>query len=143
MAGEDVVPEEGEGPVQAEGKLLRRIHRKHVTFAARLEVLRIAFKPNSADVDGISLYRERFTGIAALVAAARVPEDVYVARFDASELLALGVSLVPTPNDLPGHVSVPELSLDHCAADPAGTEQLQRDLAKLAGVRIVHTRRVG
>jgi hypothetical protein len=129
----------GEDPVAPDESVLRRIHKNNTRFGgAELIVLRPAFAPNDEDTDGISLYRERYTSIDSLVAAARSPGAVYVARLTVAEVRELGLSLDITKGDLPGHVSIPELSFKKCNLDRT-TKDLQKQLADLATQRIVHT----
>jgi hypothetical protein len=93
--------------------ILRRIFRKeHYDPSLAIPVLAAAFRPRDDDTDGISVYRELLCSVLELLNSARQPPECYVvARFKAADLLALGLSLVPTQTDDGplGHVSIPEL----------------------------------
>jgi hypothetical protein len=59
------------------------------------------------------VYRAIFVSPEQLASAARRPASYYViARLLAADILALGLTLLPTPGDgtLPGHVSIPEIN---------------------------------
>jgi len=75
-----------------------------------------------------------------LAAAGRSPGFYYVARLAVKDLLALNLTMVSTPqlSELPGHVSVPELSYDSFRADKNKSKEIQRELAILAGRSIVY-----
>jgi hypothetical protein len=96
-----------------------------------------AFRPNDKDVDGLSFYLEREVSAPCLAAASSKPASSYVvARFRAGDLFALNLSLVPTPGigDLPGHLSMPEITRDTYKDPVTGprVKELGKALADLA-----------
>ncbi len=72
-----------------------------------------AFTPNKNDEDGLSFYLERELSVEGLLAASNRPAiDYVIVRLKASDLYELGLSLDRTnnPDDLPGHVVIPEIN---------------------------------
>lgn len=139
---------DAEEPISPDEFVLRRVHRNNTDPTGESLVKRCEFAPGKGDIDGLSLYRERYTSIEALVAAARSPQDVYVARFRVQELLDIRygigealdhrITVEITPGPLPGHVSIPELAYERAKADKPASLEIQRILALLASDRIVH-----
>lgn len=128
QSGETVDPNES---------ILRRIFKDNYDPSLPTPILPGAFRPTKDDTDGISVFREHLFSVIELLHSARKPPEFYVvARFRAADLLALGLSLVPTQteDDPPGHVSIPELRLE--AYNNAKTRPWVREthlkLAKLA-----------
>jgi hypothetical protein len=103
-----------EGSVEPGESILRRIPRAvdYYNPSLALPILAVSFRPRDDETDGISFYRERFVSVLTLAASGRKPPYI-IARMMASDIFALGLSLVPTPGDegLPGHVVMPELSV--------------------------------
>jgi hypothetical protein len=133
-----------EGPVDPSEIILRRIPGSSDYYNPSLAdpVLAFAFRPTPQDIDGISLYRELFVSPEQVASKARKPASSYVvARLLASDILALGLTIAPTPGDgsLPGHVSIPEISwpaYNDRSKKPRLAEMNKR-LAILAGKDIV------
>ncbi|RLA52192.1 MAG: hypothetical protein DRR42_08200 [Gammaproteobacteria bacterium] len=94
--------------------LLRRILNRgeEIDFTLPRPVQGLAFSPNIHDSDGLSLFREKFSSPEDVARSGRNPRGYYVAQIPASEILDLGVTLVPDPqtDTLPGHSLIPELT---------------------------------
>jgi len=104
--------------------------------------MRGAFNPGPADTDGLSVYLEGHLGCteAELAASGRKPGEYFIVRFTVAELHALGISVLSTPEldpDLPGHCSVPELSVSRKDQEPQMVKELQMRLTSLSATRIV------
>jgi len=126
-----------EEPIGPDEYVLRRIHPNNCNPTDPISVKRCEFEPKQRDADGISLYREKITSAEQLSEAGKNPGSYYIARFHVSELQAIGLTVVPSPGDLPGHVSIPELSWARHGADKPRSKELQLALARLATDRIV------
>jgi hypothetical protein len=127
----------GEDPVDPGEYLLHRVHPNNFDETQPTPILRCEFEPKPRDTDGISFYRETITSAADLANAGKTPGIYYVARVKVADLLALGLTVVPTAGTLPGHVSVPELSFQQFRKDKSASKDLQRVLAVLASQDIV------
>jgi hypothetical protein len=134
-----------EGPVDPGESILRRILRNSDSYdpSLPLPVSAFAFRPNQQDTDGISLFRELLSSADRVAASARKPASSYVvARLKAADMFSLGLSLRPTPGDLPGHVVIPEIN---SGAYQDKTDKTKRrrivewnqELAKLASKDII------
>jgi hypothetical protein len=117
--------------------VLRRIHRTNFKADLPTPILRCEFEPKPRDTDGLSLYRQIILTPQELANAGRSAGNCYIAAVAVKDLLAMGLSVVPTPGDLPGHVSIPELSFGAFKADKARSKELQLALARLASRSIV------
>ena len=130
--------------IAPEELLLRRIVRQPGQYDPALDpaVHRGAFTPNRQDVDGLSLFREAYISASAVALAARKPaSDYVVARLRVSDVLSLGLSVLPCPDPggLPGHVVIPELSLARYN-DPLlklGIKEASLHLARLASRDVI------
>lgn len=91
--------------------LLRRIPHAYLDRSASPPVSRAAFRPNSTDTDGISLFREMFLSPKRLSATGK-KAPFLVVRLRASDVVGLGLSLDASPDSKqpPGHSHVPELT---------------------------------
>ena len=85
------------------------------------------------------MFRELFVSAAALAKAGTNNNGYCVARLSVSDLIALGLTIVPDPrNDQPpGHAIISELSISEMKQNKAKCKEIQRRLAKLAGINIV------
>lgn len=128
----------GEVPIEQNEFVLRRIHRNNVTRGTGVAVKRCEFEPKPQDIDGVSLFRERYTSVETLLAAARSPNDCYVARFCVRDLAAFGFHLQISPGPLPGHVGIVELTYEAFQQDRHASKDLQVTLAERASERICH-----
>jgi len=128
MANDPILPSE---------YVLRRIHPNNFNPEQPTPILRCEFEPKPRDQEGISLYREKILSAAELANAGKNPRIYYVARILVQDLLAMGLSVVPTPGPLDGHVSIPELSYQQFKNDKNRSKDLQRRLAVLASRDIV------
>jgi hypothetical protein len=87
---------------------LRLVHKSYMNGE---KPHRNGFRPNDNDTDGISLYEASQVSAEELKQNARKPPEEYrVARLSESQILALGLTLSPTPGDLPGHHVIPEIN---------------------------------
>jgi hypothetical protein len=125
-------------PVDADEFVLRRIHKSYFDSRLPLPIQPVAFKPTESDVDGLSVFRERFVSPAEVAAAGRTPGAYHVARLAVRDLQALRLTVVPSPGELPGHAVLAELNRAFYEQDRAGAKLLQAALAKLASQGIVH-----
>ena len=122
--------------------VLRRVHRNQFDPARDPPIMRGAFNPGPDDTDGLSVYLEGDGGCTAeqLSQSGRKPGEYYIVRFSIAELLALGISVRSTPQfdpDLPGHCSLPELSVEFKQQKPENVREMQKSLLILATGRIV------
>lgn len=135
MSNEGIDPEE---------MLLRRVARQPGQYEPHLDpsLTRGAFTPNRQDHDGLSLFREALISASTLAHAARRPaSDYVVARLRVSDVMTLGLSVVPCPDPggLPGHVAIPELSLTHYSDSrlKPSLKEASLSLAKLASRDVI------
>ena len=129
-------------PVEESEFVYRRIHRSYCQEGLPIPISPAAFRPNSNDTSGLSLFRAAFVQPADTLANIE-PEkrdNYYVARIAVQDLQRLGLSVVadPQPDGPLGHAIVPELSKQAYQADKQRLKQVQVELAKLASAAIVH-----
>jgi len=122
--------------------VLRRVPKSQYDPSRDPPIMRGAFNPGPADTDGLSVYLEGHLGCteAELAASGRKPGEYFIVRFTVAELHALGISVLSTPEldpDLPGHCSVPELSVSRKDQEPQMVKELQMRLTSLSATRIV------
>jgi hypothetical protein len=122
--------------------VLRRIHKNDFDPNRRPPFLRGAFNPSTVDTDGLSVYVETAGGCTPelLASGGRKPGEYFIVRFGVSELVELGLSVVSTPHldeSMPGHCSIPELSVAQKAEQPQRTKEIQLRLTEIASQRIV------
>lgn len=102
-----------------------------------------AFTPTRDDDDGLSFFLETATPAEVLAHSARSGKVCKVARFLASEIFALGLTLTPDqqPGDLPGHHLVKEINLATYKSTDLQVRQkineLCIELARMANSRLV------
>lgn len=100
-----------------------------------------AFIPNANDTDGLSFFLECETSAYKLIAAAKPGRDYQVARFKISEILGMGltINLSQGPDDMPGHMIVPEINaIDYQQkATKSALTVHCLELARMANDRIV------
>lgn len=118
-------------PIEPREWLLRRI--PHMYFDARLQppIQRAAFRPTANDIDGISLFREMFLSPKDLSKTGKKTPYV-VARIRASTIADCGLTTIasPDPAQPPGHVSLPELSIQNMKKNKQKSKDYQFALAK-------------
>ena len=121
--------------------VLRRVHKSQCSAALLRRVFRGGFCPNTADMTGISVYRERDTSVAAVLAAARKADECYVVRVPVQALTDLGFTLVPDdePGGAPGHYVIPELRFSEYESKKDALKGKQDELARIASNHIVHS----
>ena len=110
----------------------------------KLAVTPYAFEPHKKrDVDGMSFFREDFVTPRQVAEACRHPSGALVARIKVRRLRKLGFTVQPTPdpNELPGHVIVPELKHEQqrSASERRRIADLSRQLAELASNGIAYS----
>lgn len=139
-------------PVESAEYLLRRIPNKPDTVNVELRrpLSRLAVKPNGRDVDGISIFRERFTSAQEIAAQGQCTDGYYVVRIQAQEVLNIGLSVQADPSEgqPEGHALVPEINIRDYRAHGGNKEserkskQLQDALTKVLNQnfqqRLVH-----
>lgn len=124
-------------PVRPREWLLRRVPSGNPSYFDRsldVPLQALAFAPSKErDWDGLSFFRESFVSPRdlAMFATRKTP---YVFRLRAQDLIALELTLNPTPNPAqpPGHVSVPELGAEAKRRNKGKVAALQADLVPLA-----------
>lgn len=128
-------------PISPDEYVLRRIPKDKNRYDPSLNepVQRIAFEPSKWDIDGISVFRERFVSATDLAKAGTNNNGYCVARLSVSNLFALGLTIVPDPRDdqPPGHALIPELSISEMKQNKTKCKETQRELSKLAGRNII------
>ncbi len=99
-----------------------------------------AFSPSDLDTDGLSVFRALFTTPDEVARLNSKPYSFYIARLRVSDILELGVSVIPDPLPDPpfGHSLIPEMNPGNSTGD--GRElfrRRRRALADLSGLDIV------
>src|SRR5262245_16631952 len=127
-------------PIALDEFVLRRIHKNQFIASNPTPVQRNAFEPKPADTKGISVYREAIVTAAQIAAAGAKAGEYYVARLALRDLHALGLSIIADPQagELPGHCAIPELNWQSFQQNKQRSKELQRELAKVASLEIVH-----
>lgn len=102
-------------PVSPDEFILRRVpaNQDFIDKSLPLRVQRVAFEPKKKrDINGLSVYRERFVSAMGVAAAGRSSAGYYVVRLRARDYLDLRLTLQPDPqpDELPGHTLIPELN---------------------------------
>jgi hypothetical protein len=127
-------------PVADDEFILRRIHKNCITAGIEFPVQRVAFEPNSKDLDGISLYRLKIISTETLAFSGRQPGEYYIASLSVALLrssefgLTIDPTLHPDPNQPRGHCSIRELNFSAKKSSKA----LQIRLAELASRNVVY-----
>jgi hypothetical protein len=121
--------------------VLRRVHKNHCSTTSPRQVLRVGFCPNPADVTVISVYREKETSVAAVLAAAGKPNECYVVRVPVQALIDMGFTLgrEDDPGSAPGHFVIPELRRSEYESKKNALKDKQEQLARIASNYIVHS----
>lgn len=125
-------------PVTADEVILRRIPNVMNYYNPSLPespILFESFRPNDQrDTDGISLNRLDFVTRKQLARRSQNKNGTYIASFKVADLNNLGLTVEssPTPNDLPGHVIIPELRFSNYESNKKKYKPLLYELAKLA-----------
>lgn len=129
-------------PVLPEESVLRLIWRDYFRPGLDLEVQPAAFEPRKNESDGISVFRLACLDNPsdALAVIAEDKRDKYaIAVLPVAAVLALGLTVNPAKiAAVPGHAVLPELSAPSCKADKARCKTLQKKLAEIASLAIVH-----
>lgn len=132
-------------PIQPEEMILRRVPKHRMSLDQRT-VQPDAFAPkmpdkkNTGDTDGLSVYREAFHSAEDVgrTLRSRGSEPMWVARLRASDITALGLTLLPDPKDgfahpkglpQPGHALIPEIAVSTATTDRV--VEIKRMLAAL------------
>ena len=97
-------------PVTPGEILLRTIPNSSGYYTPEDGIQRLSFEPRQSDDDGISLYRLNFLTAEKLASDNTHAKGVWVAAISARVFFVNGLTILPTPSKLPGHVSVPELN---------------------------------
>ena len=103
-----------------------------------------AFKPHAErDPDGLSLFREDFVTPQEVATTCKHPASARVVRLKVSDLIALGLSVEsnPQPEELPGHVIIPEMNYGAAKAKQTKRriDDLTQKLAALASKSIAYS----
>jgi hypothetical protein len=120
--------------------VLRRIHKSQFSPSPPPRILRGGFSPNKQDATGISVCREKDTTVAAVLSAAKKPDECYVVRISVQSLIDLGLSLIPEvdPEGPIGHYVIPDLRLSKYEQKRNELKDKQEELARIASDCIVH-----
>ena len=129
-------------PVEDSEFVYRRIPRIYYQAGLPMPIHPAAFRPNSNDSSGLSVFRAAFvkpTDTLTTIDSSK-RNNYYVARIAVQDLHRLGLAVVPEPdpNGPLGHAIIPELSWQAYQADKRRLKQVQVELAKLASAAIVH-----
>ncbi len=130
------------GPVEEHEFVLRRVAVSVCRLDLAIPFSPAAFRPHETnDTDGLSVYREKAVTQAADVLFAVAEEKrgkFFVVRWVVRELVALGLTVVPSPepDDIPGHCVIPELSWSNYQANKDRMKEVQAELACLAAQNI-------
>jgi hypothetical protein len=127
-----------EAPIEGNEYLLRRIHKSHFDKSLPIPIQPVAFKPTDSDEDGLSVFRERFTSAIEVARSGRAVDSYYVVRLPVGSLLDLGLTVKPTPGDLPGHAVIVELNRQAYTSNKKQVKDWQLALARLASQTVVH-----
>ncbi len=127
-------------PVYSDEVLLRSFPNNQRYFVEEMGAWALsptAFKPQSKrDTDGMSFFREDFTSARVIAKANRHPNGVRVARIAVllMQRLSLHAQPDPRPEELPGHIVVPELRYVQLqtATDKQNAKRIQLELARHA-----------
>lgn len=127
-------------PLGPEEHVLRRIHKNQANPGQVLAILPAGFRPGKADVDGLSVFREKLVSPTEVASAGRKPGDYYVVRLSVQALNTLGLSAVADvkPNGPPGHALIPELAFTAYEQDKERLKAVLVELARLGSQAIVH-----
>ncbi len=132
---------DSKAPVSTDEEVLRRIPRVYYNSSFSTPVQVNAFRPTDQDIDGISVFRQACGATPeALVASGRSASGYVVAILKVQEILDIKVdgirpTVVATPKSddtVPGHASIPELSIQLKTSNKAVCLKLQQQLAFLA-----------
>ena len=101
----------------------------------------LGFRPTDKDTDGISVFRALFVSPDRVASSGKNPKGYYVARLCVSDIISLGLTVIPNPKDdqLPGHALIPTLSIVAYNKNKEDCKVLMYKLAILAGNDIVYT----
>lgn len=137
-------------PVTHDESVLRMVWHEHFKPDCDPKVRPSAIEPKgkkarSPEVKGISVWREACLD-APTDPLQTIKEDkrgrYYIARLGVSDLVVLGLSVVPDPRSespaIPGHALIPELNCNDYQADKVRWEPVLQRLAELASADIVH-----
>src|SRR5213594_162251 len=83
--------------VGEEETVLRRIHHRFYDAGQPIAIQPEAFRPTTRDEDGLSVFRERFTSPALVIAAIEEGKrhQYYIARLTVRDLVDLDLTVVP------------------------------------------------
>ena len=121
-------------PISSDEYVLRRISKDKLRYNPSLgePITRLSFEPSKRDINGISVFRELFVSAETVAKAGRGVNGCCVARLRASDIIALGLTITPDPqDDLPGHALIPELSFQQVKNNKFKSKEIQHKLAKL------------
>ena len=126
-------------PVSPNEYVLRRILSDYCDPLLREPIQSQGFRPTKNDTDGISVFRALFVTPDRVASSGKNPKGYYVTRLRVSDILALGLTVIPNPKNeqLSGHALIPELSIGAYTKDKEVSKLLLYRLAILAGNEIV------
>lgn len=119
--------------------LYRRVHLTQFPQGNMTTVSDGAFEPrikgNQPDYDGISLFRASCLDQAADILVKIPPEKVLkngIVRVRVSDLKGLGLTVESRPDEIKGHVIIPQLNKSGYESNKKGCQDLMHALAKMA-----------
>lgn len=145
MSSDDSGPDEN-APVLASEYILRRIlnDQQYIITDREISVTPHAFRPTDKDVNGISVFRKLFISANEVARLGTNEKGYYVSELLTEELMQSNMSVIPDPLDpdspdyIPGHSAIPELSRSAYKADKKTVKALMLQLATIASNAIVH-----
>ena len=124
-------------PVSRDEYVLRAIPNVKDYYNSSLgePIQRVVFQPDKRrDLDGLSVFRERFVTATKIAMALPKRGDYYVVRLSVEDLNAIGLTVIPKPvlGQPPGHALIPELSYEAYRADKPRSKDVQRALVRIS-----------
>lgn len=124
-------------PISPDEFVYRRIHKNHFKREKTECVERLAFQPSPKDINGLSLFRQKYISAEAVTKLAEKspPEHYCVARLRVSDITKHDLTVIVDDPERPDHVLIPEIRLEN--AKENWSRYKQRQLARLASAAIV------
>lgn len=118
--------------------VLRRILNRedYIDLSLNIPVQRNAIAPTRQDIDGVSVYREKFVTPEEVSKSGTNPAGYYVVRFNVGVLRKLGLDVIPDPveGELLGHALIPQLCFAAKKADKQRYTLLTYEMTKLISI---------
>ena len=122
--------------VTEDESVIRLIWGEFLRPSQPVPIVTLSFRPRDDETDGISVYRLACLNDPREARLAMTPEkrDRYaIAIIPVVELIALGLSVAPSKNDLvPGHAVIPEMNIVAVKANRKYWKEIELKLVELA-----------